>query len=62
MGDNAVIISESTTTTIDEKVIPAAKSDTPAKPGSLEEQLQIEVDSTEVIAVPAPAPLEEEPQ
>lgn len=62
MGDNAVIISESTTTTIDEKVIPAPTSDTPAKPGSLEEQLQIEVDSTEVIAVPAPAPLEEDPQ
>jgi outer membrane protein assembly factor BamE len=62
MGDNAVIVSESTTTTIDEKVIPTAEPEAPAKPGSLEEQLQIEVDSAEVIAVPAPAPLEEDPQ
>ena len=62
MGDDAVILSESTTTTIDEKVIEEPASQTPAKPGSLEEQLQIEVDSAEVIEVPTPEPLEATPQ
>ena len=61
MGDDAVILSESTTTTIDEKEIPVPASDKPAKPGSLEEQLQIEVDSTEVIEAPVTTPLEEDP-
>lgn len=62
MGDDAVILSESTTTTIDEKAIKPAAAQKPAKPGSLEEQLQIEVDSTEVIEVPEPQPLESTPQ
>ena len=61
MGGDAVIVSESTITTIDEKEIPAPASDKPAKPGSLEEQLQIEVDSTEVIEAPVTIPLEEDP-
>ncbi len=62
MGDDAVILSESTTTTIDEKIIQDPAQQTPAKPGSLEEQLQIEVDSAEVIEVPTPEPLEVTPQ
>ena len=61
MGDEAVILSESTITTIDEKAVTPKKEQT-AKPGSLEEQLQIEVDTTEVIDVPTPEPLEESPQ
>lgn len=61
MGDEAVILSESTITTIDEKTVTPAKEQ-PAEPGSLEEQLQIEVDTTEVISVPAPEPLEGIPQ
>lgn len=62
MGDDAVILSESSSTTIDEKDVPRPATQTPAKPGSLEEQLQIEVDNTEVIEVPTPQPLEETPQ
>jgi outer membrane protein assembly factor BamE len=61
MGDEAVILSESTITTIDEKAVTPAKEQA-AKPGSLEEQLQIEVDTTEVIDVPTPTPLEDMPQ
>jgi len=54
---SAEILGESTTTTIDEKIIEAPATQTPAKPGSLEEQIQIEVDSAEVIDVPDPEPL-----
>lgn len=57
-GDGAVILSKTTITTIDEKPVPAPATQSPAKPGSLEEQLQIEVDSTEVIEVPTTEPLD----
>jgi outer membrane protein assembly factor BamE len=59
MGDDAVILSESTITTIDEKAVTPPAQEQAAKPGSLEEQLQIEVDTTEVIEVPTPEPLED---
>ncbi|MDN7141627.1 outer membrane protein assembly factor BamE [Pseudomonas sp. JQ170] len=36
--------------------------ETPAKPGSLEEKIQREVDTIETIPVPTPAPLETSPQ
>ncbi|WP_280043237.1 outer membrane protein assembly factor BamE [Pseudomonas sp. Hg5Tf] len=36
--------------------------ETPAKPGSLEEKIQNEVDTIETIPVPTPAPLETSPQ
>jgi len=62
MGDQAVILSDSTITTIDEKAVEQPVQQEKAKPGSLEEQLQIEVDTTEVIEVPTPEPLEETPQ
>lgn len=62
MGDDAVILSESSTTTIEEKEIKPAATQKLAKPGSLEEQLQIEVDNAEVIEVPTPQPLEATPQ
>ena len=58
MGDDAVILSESSTTIIDEKVIEPTQPQKTAEPGSLEEPLQIEVDSAEVIEVPTPQPLD----
>jgi outer membrane protein assembly factor BamE len=60
MGEDAVILSESTITTIDEKITRQPDVQQPAKPGSLEETLQIEVDSAEVIAVPIPESIEEQ--
>lgn len=59
MGDDATILSESTITTIDEKAVKQPAQQQAAKPGSLEEQLQIEVDQTEVIETPTVQPLEE---
>ncbi|MBM7063049.1 outer membrane protein assembly factor BamE [Pseudomonas sp. UL073] len=38
------------------------KAEAPAKPGSLEEQIQREVDDVETTPVPIPAPLETSPQ
>lgn len=61
MSRDAVILGKESSTTIDEKII-ETPSQTPGKPGSLEEQIQIEVDSAEVIEVPTPEPLETSPQ
>ncbi|MCW2269623.1 outer membrane protein assembly factor BamE (lipoprotein component of BamABCDE complex) [Pseudomonas sp. JUb96] len=57
-GDTSVTpVQPGTTTAPAEQV-----KETPAKPGSLEEKIQREVDTIETIPVPTPAPLETSPQ
>lgn len=60
MSRDAALLNEETNTVIDERIINAPQGQ--AKPGSLEEQIQIEVDSVEVIQVPTPEPLDVSPQ
>ncbi len=56
-GDTSVSPAQPGTTEQVEQV-----KETPAKPGSLEEKIQREVDTIETIPVPPPAPLETSPQ
>ncbi|MNJ21862.1 Outer membrane protein assembly factor BamE precursor [compost metagenome] len=57
-GDTSVTPVQPGTTTEPAEQI----KETPAKPGSLEEKIQREVDTIETIPVPTPAPLETSPQ
>ncbi|MNC38589.1 Outer membrane protein assembly factor BamE [compost metagenome] len=57
-GDTSVSPAQPDTTTEPTEQVKEA----PAKPGSLEEKIQREVDTIETIPVPTPAPLETSPQ
>ncbi|MGH8440347.1 MAG: outer membrane protein assembly factor BamE [Pseudomonas sp.] len=57
-GDTSVSPAQPGTTTEPAEQV----KETPAKPGSLEEKIQREVDTIETIPVPTPAPLETSPQ
>jgi len=57
-GDTSVSPAQPGTTTEPTEQV----KETPAKPGSLEEKIQREVDTIETIPVPTPAPLETSPQ
>ena len=62
MSRDAVLLNKETNTIIDERIIDTPNQQNPAKPGTLEEQIQIEIDSAEVISVPTPEPLDTSPQ
>lgn len=57
--DQAILGEDGTPTT---SATPQTQSEEPAKPGSLLEQIQREVDAAEPVAVPIPEPLEATPQ
>ncbi|WP_375741423.1 outer membrane protein assembly factor BamE [Pseudomonas boanensis] len=61
--DEAILGTESSTTEVKpSQAAEQPKADEPPKPGSLQEQIQKEVDSVETIPVPMPEPLETAPQ
>ncbi|MDF3935078.1 outer membrane protein assembly factor BamE [Pseudomonas citronellolis] len=62
--DEAILGKESTPSSPEQpqQQKPEQPKETPAKPGSVEEQLQREVDEAKPVAVPTPEPLEKNPQ
>jgi outer membrane protein assembly factor BamE len=54
------IMGEGSATSVDQQ--PQRPAEEPAKPGSLLEQIQDEVDAAEPVAVPVPEPLDAQPQ
>ncbi|MCY1562789.1 hypothetical protein D9M68_1002380 [compost metagenome] len=62
--DEAILGTEAAPATTPEQPAqqPEQPKEQPAKPGSLEEQIQQEVDQVETVPVPTPEPLDANPQ